>query len=643
MELILSGILISVIGAIFSFIFRKDAPRNAIVCVVSIAMACMSIAICAYFVGNSFDGNTIYIPFTSHLLDYICFGISVCLALLIIIMSIRYKKWIALCLAIVQLSLSIYIELACVPDTSYYNGFSIDILSCVMGVIVGVVGGAICIYALGYMKDFQAHEPEDATDRRPIFFLLMIAFLGAMYLLIFSNNIMWMLCGWEATTVCSFLLIGYTKTDEAINNSFKQIIYNLIGGISFSIGAFFIIKDVGVLDFNVFLQTGLADPNIAKVPLFCLTLAALTKAAQMPFYTWILGAMVAPTPASALLHSSTMVKAGVFLLIKLSPLYAGNKEIQFSLLFICAFTFLLCSMMAISVTNGKRVLALSTVANLALIGMSAGFGTAFGVWVAIILLIFHSVAKSLLFLCVGTAEHHIGSRDIETFDALFNKMPRLARFMSFGILCMFVFPFGMLVGKWGVILETINATNTVLVLFMAFGSAATFMYWAKWLGKISGIISSEKSIEGTTTKYEMSVFYFISTTLFILNIALPFISYFVADVYAAKAFSFAGFSSAGFISNETLILCVISAVIVFLTLFLFVDKKRKRSERQLTPYLSGYTVSSDERTFKGSFGEPMKADMRNLYIESFFGPQYGKFGQILSLLVIIYGLVMVII
>lgn len=643
MELILSGILISVIGAILSFIFRRDALRNAVVLLISIAMACISVAICAYFIRNGNAGSAIYIPIQSHVLDYICFGVSVCLTLLIIALSIRYKKWIALVLAIVQLCFSIYVEIMCVPNATYSNGFSIDILSCVMAVIVGVVGGAICIYALGYMKDFQAHEPADATDRRPIFFLLMIAFLGAMYLLIFSNNIMWMLCGWEATTVCSFLLIGYTKTPEAIDNSFKQIIYNLIGGISFSVAAFFIIKDIGVLDFDVFLATGLSDPEMTKIPLFCMMLAALTKAAQMPFYTWILGAMVAPTPASALLHSSTMVKAGVFLLIKLSPLFAVNKEVQFCLLFICGFTFLLCSMMAISVTNGKRVLALSTVANLALIGMAAGFGTAFGIWVAIILLIFHSVAKSLLFLCVGTAEHHIGSRDIETFDALFNKMPRLARFMSFGILCMFVFPFAMLVGKWGVIIEAMNATNSILVLFMAFGSAATFMYWAKWLGKISGIISSEKSIEGSTSRYEMCVFYFISAGLLILNIALPYISHYVANVYAAKMFGYAGFSNEVFISNETLILCVISAVVVFLALFLLVGKKRKKSERELTPYLSGYTVSSDERTFKGSLGGAVKAEIRNLYIETFFGSQYGKFGQILSLIVIIYGIAMILI
>ena len=137
----------------------------------------------------------------------------------------------------------------------------------------------------------------------------------------------------------------------------------------------------------------------------------------MPFHTWLLGAMVAPTPTSALLHSSTMVKAGVFLLIKLSPIFLVCPVAAVMTILVGGLTFLLCSFMAISQTNAKRVLAYSTIANLGLIVACAGVGTPEAVWAATFLVLFHAVAKSLLFLCVGTAEHHIGSRDISCSSA----------------------------------------------------------------------------------------------------------------------------------------------------------------------------------------------------------------------------------
>lgn len=117
----------------------------------------------------------------------------------------------------------------------------------------------------------------------------------------------------------------------------------------------------------------------------------------------------------------------------------------------------------------------------------AGVGTAEAIWAAIFLVIFHAIAKSLLFLCVGTAEHHIGSRDIEDMDLLFERMPRLSRMMIVGIMIMFLAPFGMLVAKWATLVTFVDTRQFALLLMLAFGSAATFMFWAKWIGKLAGI------------------------------------------------------------------------------------------------------------------------------------------------------------
>jgi ech hydrogenase subunit A len=138
--------------------------------------------------------------------------------------------------------------------------------------------------------------------------------------------------------------------------------------------------------------------------------------------------MVAPTPVSALLHSSTMVKAGVYILVRLAPIFQATFS-GYVLAFIGAMTFLLASAIAISQSNAKRVLAYSTIANLGLIVACAGIGTYEAIWAAILLIIFHAISKSLLFLSVGTVEHKIDSRDIEDMNGLIVRMPRIAAAM----------------------------------------------------------------------------------------------------------------------------------------------------------------------------------------------------------------------
>ncbi|MFR7403263.1 MAG: proton-conducting transporter membrane subunit [Coriobacteriaceae bacterium] len=191
-----------------------------------------------------------------------------------------------------------------------------------------------------------------------------------------------MFTGWEVTTLCSFLLIGYTRTEEAIANAFRQIIMNLAGGLGFLVALWCCALTVGTFSFYEFLVIGQNNPALTTLAVTALAFAGITKAAQMPFQTWLLGAMVAPTPTSALLHSSTMVKAGVFLLVKLAPVFHVSPAPAVMVMLVGGITFALCSFMAISQSNAKRVLAYSTIANLGLITACAGVGTAEAVWAA---------------------------------------------------------------------------------------------------------------------------------------------------------------------------------------------------------------------------------------------------------------------
>lgn len=625
--------LLSIIGAIVALVLKGKA-RDYSVVVASAIIAIASIVFFGIFCANGALTAHIYINFTSHAIDIICFVINIALMIVVLWMCAKFKKIIPAILALAQLGFEVYLEFgSAASTTSVQYGLVVDPLVLTMVLIIGVIGSAICIYGVGYMQDFQAHAPKEAGDKRSLFFALCIVFLGAMFLIVFSNNMMWMLCGWEITTVCSFLLIGYTRTEEAIKNSFLQITYNLIGGIAFAVAIWFSATYVETIEFSEFVTSGLADPALVAIPLVLFALSAFTKAAQMPFHTWLLGAMVAPTPTSALLHSSTMVKAGVFLLVKLAPLFAAAPMIGTIVALVGGLTFLFASLIAISQSNGKRVLAYSTIANLGLITMCAGIGSELAIWAAVLLIIFHAIAKSLLFLCVGTAEHHVGSRDIESFDLLFDRMPKLARFMMFGILVMFIAPFGMLIGKWGALTALADAKNITLLIFMAFGSAATFMYWAKWLGKLSGITSASENIEGSVTKTENFSLYLIATLLALVNICLPLISETIGSNVAAVLFNTPVYSQ-DLISLDLLCYTALIAVLMFVVLFVGVGRKQSENERQLKPYMAGVTANSAAREFRGALGEDVEATSRNLYLEKYFGESSTGVIQIFAIVLI---------
>lgn len=525
----------------------------------------------------------------------------------------RYKNALAIALAAVQIVGTLVLEFVFAHEIEVPYGLYFDSLSLLMAFIIGVIGSGICVYALGYMEDFQAHQPEGAADRRPLFFALMFVFLAAMFAIVFSNNMEWMFTGWEVTTVCSFLLIGYTRTEEAINNAFRQIVMNLAGGLGFLAALYSCAITVGTFSFLDFLVIGVNEPAIVTFAVTALAFAGITKAAQMPFQTWLLGAMVAPTPTSALLHSSTMVKAGVFMLVKLAPVLAVAPAPSIMVMLVGAITFVLCSFMAISQSNAKRVLAYSTIANLGLITACAGVGTPEAVWAATFLILFHAIAKSLLFLCVGTAEHHIGSRDIEDMDLLFERMPRLARFMMLGIMAMFIAPFGMLMAKWATLVSFVDAGQVALIVILAFGSAATFMFWAKWLGKLAGIAGSPENVETTVKPTEWTALLLMACLLVLGCVFLPLISAAVVEPYIFGVYGTVGQD----ISADNLWLASLCTVIVVVVLFAGVGAKPKG--RTVDVYLAGVSRDGDARSFQNALSGTAEATTRNWYMESVFG------------------------
>ncbi len=629
MILIGTLILLPLVVAILLLLLKQDGVRNALVCVAAAAIAVLSVALAISYLRTGW----IAFSYSSEIVNICCTVFSVLLAVAILSFSIKYKNILVTALAVVQLAGSLVFEFVYSKGIEVQQGLYIDSLSVIMALIIGIIGSGITVYALGYMIDFQHHEPEGAKDRRNIFFAIMYLFLSAMFVIVFANNLSWLFTGWEITTVCSFLLIGYTKTEEAINNAFRQIIFNMLGGIGFLVALYWCAINLHTLDFAEFIKIGLVNPSLVAVPVGFLAFAGLTKAAQMPFHTWLLGAMVAPTPTSALLHSSTMVKAGVFLLIKLAPLFLVCPAPAIMVILVGGITFVLCSFMAISQSNAKRVLAYSTIANLGLIVACAGVGTAEAIWAAILLTIFHAAAKSLLFLCVGTAEHHIGSRDIESMDLLFDRMPRLARLMMLGIMCMFVAPFGMLIAKWATLVSFVDQGQIALIIMLAYGSAATFMFWGKWIGKLSGIAGSPENVEITVHKSEWVSLMIMAIIAVVACVCLPAVSNLFVEPYIHGVSHTVGQA----ITTDNL--WISSILAVFVVIFLFGGLNGKSKQKRVDVYLAGVNTQNDRRMFTNSLSGESEATVRNFYLDNIFGEsKFRRVGEVMCSVIIVVAL-----
>ncbi len=535
---------------------------------------------------------------------------EVFLMCLVCFLSIKYKKYYAILISLVGTIPVLWMDLSgnAVEGSTHLR---IDTFAAVMYLIVGIVGILICIYASGYMKDYHHHHT-DVVDRSNYFLALMFVFLGAMFGLISSDNLGWIYFFWEITSVCSFLMIGYTRTEEAVNNSFRALWMNLLGGVGFAAGLMYTNMYLNMSNLSEITAAGASEVIIIPVTLFAF--AALTKSAQFPFSRWLLGAMVAPTPSSALLHSATMVKIGVYMLIRLSPVMQGTLT-GVMITVIGGFTFFAASLLAITVSDGKKVLAYSTISNLGLITACAGTGTQEGVWAAVMLVLFHAVSKSLLFQTVGDIENCMHSRDIEDMHGLIIKLPRLAFIMIIGICGMFMAPFGMLVSKWAALKSFVESGSVWLVLFLVFGSGSTLFYWAKWLGKICAVIHQSFELEDITPRSEMVSIIPLTTMIVIMCFAFPWMSGNMVQPILSEAFE-------GTIENviggsDVIIMMIMVAMVFMIPIGSRILSIGKNSKMTMS-YVAGVNAG-DDRHYIDSFGKERALYMSNWYMEDYFG------------------------
>ena len=318
----------------------------------------------------------------------------------------------------------------------------IDALSSVMLVVVTLISSLVHIYSIGYMS----HDPH-----KPRFMAYLSLFTFAMLTLVTSDNFLQLFFGWEGVGLCSYFLIGFWfKKDSANAAAIKAFLVNRIGDFGFALGIFLIFYLFGTVNYNeVFLlipetldqEIYFLGINLKSIDLICILLfmGAMGKSAQFLLHTWLPDAMEGPTPVSALIHAATMVTAGVFLVVRCSPIFEYS---QIALNIICIVgmtTAFFAATVALVQNDIKKIIAYSTCSQLGYMFFAAGIG-AYNV--AIFHLFTHAFFKALLFLGAGSVIHSLNNeQDIRKMGGIWRKLPYSWGLMIVGTLALSGFPF----------------------------------------------------------------------------------------------------------------------------------------------------------------------------------------------------------
>lgn len=366
-----------------------------------------------------------------------------------------------------------------VPSAGINLTFYLDGLSLLFSLLITGIGTLIFAYASAYLKG------HNYLDR---FFGYLAFFMGSMLGLVLSDNVLTLFVFWELTSISSFFLIGFNNDSEASRKSAMQALAITGGGGFLLLSGFLLLNSLtGTFSIQQMLQSSevIKGNSFYWLVLLFICGGAFTKSAQFPFHFWLPGAMKAPTPVSAYLHSATMVKAGVYLLARFTPLLGGHPYWNNTLMIIGGITMLYTAFHALFRVDLKNILAYSTIAALGLLVFLIGIGTHQALVAAAVFILVHAFYKAGLFLVAGVIDHETGTRDVTHLSGLRKVMlplfiaGLLAALSNAGIPLTFGF-----LGKDLIYEATLHSGNLSVFLTAAVIITNVFLFFAGFLAGI---------------------------------------------------------------------------------------------------------------------------------------------------------------
>jgi multicomponent Na+:H+ antiporter subunit A len=366
--------------------------------------------------------------------------------------------------------------------------FRLDGLSLLFALLVTGIGALVLVYGGGYLK---------GDPRLGRFYSTTLFFMAAMLGLVLADDAIALFVFWELTSVSSYLLIGFDHEQENARKSALQALFVTgAGGLALLAGILLLGKIAGTLQLSALdAQAAAIQAHPLYLPaLLLVLLGAFTKSAQFPFHFWLPGAMAAPSPVSAYLHSATMVKAGIYLLARLNPALGGTDAWHYLVILAGTATLVTGAVLAYGQTDLKRLLAFTTVSALGTLTVLVGISTDLSARAAMVFLLVHALYKAALFLGVGAIDHEAGTRDVRLLGGLARRMPLTAFAVIASALSMAGLPpfFGLLAKELfyeakyeapraGPLLVVASFVGSALV-----AAAAVLLAWRPFFGRDRG-------------------------------------------------------------------------------------------------------------------------------------------------------------
>lgn len=405
-----------------------------------------------------------------------------------------------------------------IPQLGLNLDVRIDVLSWVLAMIVTVIGALVLLYCHRYFAD-----DEPSLGR---FAAALTCFAGVMYGLVTTDNIYLMFVFWEATSVLSFVLIGhYTGRRPSRGAAMQALLVTTLGGLAMLIGVVIIAVAAETPLLSEILASNLPHTGALITALQLVLAGAITKSALVPFHFWLPGAMAAPTPVSAYLHAASMVKAGVYLVLRLAPGFGDVPGFREVLIVLGIWTMLVGGWRSLRQVDLKLVLAFGTVSQLGFLMVVSGFGGRDALLAAAAMLLAHALFKAALFLCVGTIDHRAGTRDMRKLSGVGAQQPVLATVAIISAASMAgIIPLWGFVAKEAVFSAFIQGASVgdvwglVAIIGTAIGSVFTAAYTLRFC---HGAFARKPGMPDTELEHQDAGELVAPITLTALTIALP--------------------------------------------------------------------------------------------------------------------------